>query len=116
MKKNGREAEDSRYQDTVLGGHVVNNTAGPAGDAVEESEVQPVQIVGGPVTSISDWVRQFQAQPVSVSDGEGDGAEEGATPASSALTSAPATPAGMDVDVEAAHTPLSVGVSQEQPV
>jgi hypothetical protein len=116
MKKNGREAEDSRYQDTVLGGHVANNTSGAAGDAIEESELQPVQILGGPVNSISDWVRQFQVRPLPVSDLEGDGAEEGATPASSALTSAPATPAGMDVEVEAAHTPLSVVVSQEQPV
>lgn len=115
MKKNGREAEDSRYHGTILGGHG-HDTAAAGAAAPDESELQPVQILGGPVTSISDWVSQFQLRAKTtspVSEIEVEGAEEGATPATSGLTSAPATPAGVDVEVEGVQTPVSV--SRKQP-
>ncbi len=56
--KNGKEAEDARYHGTALG---------------QDSELQPVQILGGPVTSISEWVNQFR-----VASASGGGRKTGA--------------------------------------
>ena len=81
MKKNGKEAEDSRYHGTALG---------------KDSELQSVSIMGGPVTSISEWIEQFRAKTMSPrSDMEGVNDEAGvevATPATSILSTAPPTP------------------------
>ena len=88
MKKNGKETEDSRYHGTKLGA---------------DAELQAVSILGGPVTSIAEWADQFRAKTMSPR-------EEGATPATSMLSTAPPTPAAVDVEMEA-QTP----VSQTQP-
>jgi hypothetical protein len=95
MKKNGKEAEDTRYHGTALG---------------QDSELQPVQILGGAVTSISEWVDQFRVASSSAGErkmGAGSEMDEGefeagddekgsgrvTTPATdSVLSSAPLTP------------------------
>lgn len=93
MKKNGKEAEDTRYHGTALG---------------KDSELQSVPIVGGPVTSISEWVEQFRAEATSPrSDMKGvdeEAGAEGATPATSILSTAPPTPAQVE---DEAQTPMS---------
>ena len=98
MKKNGKEAEDARYHGTALG---------------KDSELQSVPILGGPVTSISEWIDQFRAKTMSprseMERVEGEAGEEGATPATSVLSSAPPTPAAEVAS--AAQTPMS----QDQP-
>lgn len=94
MKKNGKEAEDARYQGTAL------RTAGTVGN--DDSELQSVPILGGPVASISEWVDQYKSRAKTMSPRsalELDGADaEGATPATSMLSTAPPSPRRMDVD------------------
>ena len=95
MKKNGKEAEDSRYHGTALG---------------KDSELQGVPILGGPVSSISEWMDQFRAKTTTPrSEMDVDAVEEGATPATSVLSSAPPTPAAEGA--AEAETP----VIQDQP-
>jgi hypothetical protein len=95
MKKNGKDAEDVRYHGTALG---------------RDSELQSVPILGGPVSSIADWIDQFRARTMSPhSEMEVDADEEGASIATSVLSSAPPTPPAQ-AEAEA-QTPMS----QDQP-
>jgi transcription initiation factor TFIID subunit 3 len=71
-KKHSKTGEESRYQGTALG---------------KELDAQPIHIVGGPAGSITDWRRQSMSPARSSSQ-----PVEGATPATSGISSAPLTP------------------------
>lgn len=95
MKKHGKAEEDARYQGTILG---------------KDADLQPVTVTGGPVTSLTDYLEQFKSKATDpVPDREGAEEEEGATPATSMLSSAPPSPAA-DAQLEGeAGTPMSQG-------
>ena len=88
MKKHGKADEDIRYQGTVLG---------------KDQEPHAVPITGGPVSSLPEWIDQFTSKPVS---SPVDVEEEGMTPASSTLSSAPQSPHDVDYE-ETTQTPMS---------
>jgi transcription initiation factor TFIID subunit 3 len=69
-KRQGKTGEESRYQGSVLG---------------KDAELQGVNIVGGPVTKISEWRRKAQTA-------RSNSIVAGATPATSGISSVPMTP------------------------
>jgi hypothetical protein len=78
LKKHGKADEDARYQGTLLG---------------REAESQAIPILGGPQSSLAEWMEKFKAEHDSPVP-EGD---ESTSPAeSSMLSTAPGTP-GADV-------------------
>lgn len=95
LKKHGKAEEDVRYQGTILG---------------RDTEVQPVTVTGGPATSLSNFLEQFKSRTTGTpADGEGADEDEGASPATSALSSAPPSPtAAIQVSGDA-KTPMSQG-------
>jgi len=69
-KRQNKTGEDTRYQGSVLG---------------KDAELQGVSIVGGPFTKISEWRKEAQTA-------RSNSRVEGATPATSGISSAPMTP------------------------
>ena len=89
-KKHAKHDTESRYQGTELG---------------RDADESLVTIVGGPVSSLSAWNAQVSNSRSRTVSPLADQAEEvvevaGATPATSGISSAPATP--MDADMEGA--------------
>lgn len=68
-KKHSKTADDTKYQGTSLG---------------KDNELQSVTIAGGPADSLSDWQLQQHRQPTSLN--------QGASPLSSGISSAPTSP------------------------
>ncbi|KIX93150.1 uncharacterized protein Z520_11207 [Fonsecaea multimorphosa CBS 102226] len=75
-KRHSKTGEEVRYQGTVLG---------------KDTELQTVSIVGGPAASIAEWAQKSLASRRTSSNLR-PGQEEGATPATSGISSAPLTP------------------------
>lgn len=69
-KRQSKTGDASRYQGSVLG---------------KDTELQDVNIVGGPVTKISEWRREAQTA-------RSNSVVAGATPATSGISSVPMTP------------------------
>lgn len=69
-KRQSKNGEDSRYQSSILG---------------KDAELQDVNIVGGPVTKISEWRKEAQTA-------RSNSVVAGATPATSGISSVPMTP------------------------